>query len=80
MQRTLYSLKSLRTFLKEERPSDVCVVVSRNLYRKFKWAIKEIGAPKKTLFFFLTVKLQKNGKKLKSLLRILLGSNWIVKA
>ena len=69
MPKILHSLKSLKTFLKEKRPSGVCVVVSKKLYRKFKWAIKEIGAPKKNIVFLPDGEAAKEWKEIEKLIK-----------
>ena len=43
MPKILYSLSSLSKILKEEKPSKVCIVTSRVLAKKLKWAIGEIN-------------------------------------
>lgn len=42
MSKTLYSITSLKLLLEKEKPSRVCIVTSRKLLQKLKWAVKEI--------------------------------------
>ncbi len=42
MSKVFYTLASLKTILKKEKPSRVCVVTSRTLKKKLGWALREI--------------------------------------
>jgi len=67
--RIFYSLKSIKTVLKETNPSKVCIVTSGRLAQKLGWAIKEIGVSKPHIILIPDGEKAKSWKELEKLLK-----------
>jgi 3-dehydroquinate synthase len=51
MSKILYSLKSIHKVIRDNKPSQVCLVTSKKLSETLNWAIKEIGVSKSKIIF-----------------------------
>lgn len=75
MLKILYSIKSLKNFLKKEKPSSVYVITSQPLSRKLRWVIKEIGVSKNNVILIPDGEKAKEWKELEKLLGKFIGLN-----
>ncbi|HEY4494333.1 MAG TPA: 3-dehydroquinate synthase family protein [Candidatus Paceibacterota bacterium] len=69
MTKILYSLKSIHKIIKENQPSKVCVVTSKQLSKKLAWALKEVEALKPDLIFVPDGETAKEWQELEKLLK-----------
>lgn len=82
MPRILYSLKTLKNFVKKEKSSNICIITSKKLLKKLGWAIKEIGISKKNIVFIPDGESAKEWseieKLIKSFIKLKLDRNSII--
>jgi len=75
MSKILFSLKSINKILKQNEPSKICIVTSKNLAKKLAWAIKKIDVKKSDIIFLPDGERAKDWQELEKLLKKFSGLN-----
>ncbi len=75
MSKTLYSLNSLNKILKKKKPSQVCIVTSKSIERKLRWAISEINFPNKKVLLIPDGETIKDWGEIEKILTQFIGLN-----